>query len=179
MGVRSTLDEILAGETKNKVHVTLTYAQSLDGRIAGKNGLQLRLSGEESMLLTHWMRTRHDAILVGIGTALNDNPQLNGKFLSSLSPNNVRIFSARLLPPRPDGQSHPLPRPTILDSDLRLRPGCKLLANFSEKKGLQPWVFCKDNNEPQFQARREALEKAGARILTLPVLESGKNFLPT
>jgi riboflavin biosynthesis pyrimidine reductase len=79
MGIKSTLDEVFAIETKSRVHVTLTYAQSLDGRIAGKNGHQLRLSGDESMLLTHWMRTRHDAILVGIGTALNDNPQLNGK----------------------------------------------------------------------------------------------------
>lgn len=77
MGIKSALDAILEGQ-RNKVHVTLTYAQSLDGRIAGKDGTQLRLSGDESMLMTHWMRTRHDAILVGIGTALNDNPQLNG-----------------------------------------------------------------------------------------------------
>lgn len=33
--------------------VTLTYAQSLDGKIAGVGGKQLRLSGDESMLLTH------------------------------------------------------------------------------------------------------------------------------
>ncbi len=33
--------------------VTLTYAQSLDGKIAGAEGKQLRLSGDESMLLTH------------------------------------------------------------------------------------------------------------------------------
>jgi len=76
--------------------VTLTFAQSLDGKIAGKEGKQLILSGRESMLMTHWydidskftyisipyysqgrMRTNHDAILVGIGTALNDDPQLN------------------------------------------------------------------------------------------------------
>jgi 2,5-diamino-6-(ribosylamino)-4(3H)-pyrimidinone 5'-phosphate reductase len=76
--------------------VTLTFAQSLDGKIAGKEGKQLILSGRESMLMTHWydidlkptyisipyysqgrMRTKHDAILVGIGTALNDDPQLN------------------------------------------------------------------------------------------------------
>lgn len=33
--------------------VTLTYAQSLDGKIAGAGGKQLQLSGSESMLLTH------------------------------------------------------------------------------------------------------------------------------
>lgn len=81
--------------------ITLTYAQSLDARIAGKEGKQLRLSGKESMRMTHQcalvvlptsmkltasrsLRARHDGILVGIGTVLSDDPQLNGpsaKFL--------------------------------------------------------------------------------------------------
>jgi 2,5-diamino-6-(ribosylamino)-4(3H)-pyrimidinone 5'-phosphate reductase len=34
--------------------VTLTFAQSLDGKIAGTGGKQLILSGQESMLMTHW-----------------------------------------------------------------------------------------------------------------------------
>src|SRR6267154_2887291 len=37
--------------------VTLTFAQSLDGKIAGKGGKQLILSGRESMLMTHWYDT--------------------------------------------------------------------------------------------------------------------------
>ncbi|SRR6266550_313712 len=63
--------------------VTLTFAQSLDAKIAGSGGQQLALSGSESMLMTHWLRARHDAILVGIGTALNDDPQLNSAERSS------------------------------------------------------------------------------------------------
>jgi 2,5-diamino-6-(ribosylamino)-4(3H)-pyrimidinone 5'-phosphate reductase len=35
-------------------YVTLTFAQSLDGKIAGKAGKQLILSGRESMIMTHW-----------------------------------------------------------------------------------------------------------------------------
>lgn len=38
---------------KQRPFVTLTYAQSLDGKVAGPGGKQLRLSGDESMLLTH------------------------------------------------------------------------------------------------------------------------------
>jgi len=93
-----SLDET-RGPLESRPYVTLTYAQSLDAKIAGVGGKQLILSGAESMLMTHWfaitsllsspqpqstllisshrMRTMHDAILVGIGTALNDNPQLN------------------------------------------------------------------------------------------------------
>lgn len=39
---------------KTRPKVTLTFAQSLDGKIAGKGGKQLILSGQESMIMTHW-----------------------------------------------------------------------------------------------------------------------------
>lgn len=38
----------------NRPYVTLTFAQSLDAKIAGANGQQLILSGKESMVMTHW-----------------------------------------------------------------------------------------------------------------------------
>ncbi|KAF8899097.1 dihydrofolate reductase-like domain-containing protein [Infundibulicybe gibba] len=117
--------------TSPRPHVTLTFAQSLDSKIAGQNGRQLILSGNESMQMTHWMRTMHDAILVGIGTALNDDPQLN----------------TRHLPPIPNDEAKNeyvtrthLPRPIILDSQLRLSPTCKLLTNFQRGHGRRPWV---------------------------------------
>lgn len=40
--------------SSNYPHVTLTFAQSIDAKIAGKNGQQLLLSGKESMIMTHW-----------------------------------------------------------------------------------------------------------------------------
>jgi 2,5-diamino-6-(ribosylamino)-4(3H)-pyrimidinone 5'-phosphate reductase len=83
-------------EKHQRPFVTLTYAQSLDGCIAGEGGSQISLSGMPSMVMTHWkvsqldpehpsnnglhvcrMRTLHDGILVGINTLRNDNPQLN------------------------------------------------------------------------------------------------------
>lgn len=39
---------------KPRPYVTLTYAQSIDGCIAGKGGTQILLSGKESMVMTHW-----------------------------------------------------------------------------------------------------------------------------
>ena len=38
----------------NRPYVTLTFAQSLDAKIAGANRQQLILSGKESMVMTHW-----------------------------------------------------------------------------------------------------------------------------
>lgn len=53
--VKSFLSPYYSKETinNNRPFVTLTYAQSLDGKISGKGGKQLRLSCEESMIMTH------------------------------------------------------------------------------------------------------------------------------
>ncbi|KAH7886027.1 dihydrofolate reductase-like domain-containing protein [Phlebopus sp. FC_14] len=140
--------------------VTLTFAQSLDGKIAGKAGKQLVMSGPESMLMTHWMRSMHDAILVGIGTALKDDPQLNTRLLpDTRMPSNI-------------------PQPVILDAYLRLRTDCKLLRNFKEGRGLKPWVCCSPNSEDvEMTARKTALETAGARVITIPFSQASTGLL--
>ncbi len=56
--------------------VLLTYAASLDGEIAAAPGVRTTLSGMESKAMTHYLRTRHDAICVGVGTAEADDPGL-------------------------------------------------------------------------------------------------------
>ncbi|KAN0100400.1 Dihydrofolate reductase-like domain containing protein [Tylopilus felleus] len=134
--------------------VTLTFAQSLDGKIAGSKGRQLILSGADSMLMTHWLRAMHDAIVVGIGTALNDDPQLNVRLLPDAARQDIT-----------------LPRPVVLDSHLRLRTDCKLLKNYRDGKGEQPWVFCASDPEcasPERSARKSALEAAGAVVYEIP-----------
>lgn len=47
------LKPLYAYPPKDRVHVTLTYAQSLDGLIAGSGGKQIKLSSNESMTMTH------------------------------------------------------------------------------------------------------------------------------
>jgi GTP cyclohydrolase II len=86
--------------------VTLSYAQSLDGSIAAQAGAPTRLSGPASMAMTHALRAQHDAILVGIGTVLADDPRLT-----------VRLV---------DGAD---PRPVVLDSHLRIPETANLMAH--------------------------------------------------
>eukprot|EP00593_Proboscia_inermis_P003104 CAMPEP_0171295658 /NCGR_PEP_ID=MMETSP0816-20121228/4276_1 /TAXON_ID=420281 /ORGANISM="Proboscia inermis, Strain CCAP1064/1" /LENGTH=290 /DNA_ID=CAMNT_0011768501 /DNA_START=386 /DNA_END=1258 /DNA_ORIENTATION=- len=64
--------------------VTLSYAQTVDGMIAlqktssSKNkSSNLAISGKESMVLTHALRSVHDGIVIGVNTFLIDNPRLN------------------------------------------------------------------------------------------------------
>lgn len=60
--------------------VTLTYACSLDGMISLSPGVRTTLSGERTKSMTHYLRKHHDAILVGAGTAVADNPSLNCRY---------------------------------------------------------------------------------------------------
>lgn len=132
----------------DKPRVTLTYAQSRDGKIAGANKKVLALSGEESMIMTHTLRTMHDAILVGAGTLKNDNPQLN----------------ARLLNPLPDGSQVPLalcPQPVVLDAKLETPLDCKLLANAKAGTGKAPIVVTAANGDA---SKLAALREAGAVV---------------
>jgi GTP cyclohydrolase II len=124
--------------------VTLTYAQSLDGSIAATRSRPLALSGIESQTVTHWLRASHDAILVGIGTILADDPQLNVRLVTGSSP-----------------------QPVILDSRLRFPPTARLL----DGKGSPPWIAATPGYDPR---RRGKLEAAGARLLVLPADASGR-----
>ncbi|GAB7365101.1 hypothetical protein MBLNU230_g6191t1 [Neophaeotheca triangularis] len=60
--------------------VTLTYAQSMDSMIAAAPGERTTLSGMETKSMTHYLRINHAAILVGVGTAVADNPGLNSRY---------------------------------------------------------------------------------------------------
>ena len=83
--------------------VTLTYAQTIDGSIAALKGTeQLIISSPESMLMTHQLRSMHDAILVGVQTVNSDDPSL----------------TVRLCP----GKN---PQPIVLDSKLSINTTCR------------------------------------------------------
>ncbi|KAJ3801551.1 dihydrofolate reductase-like domain-containing protein [Lentinula aff. detonsa] len=162
----SLLDRYKSPAGQSRPFVTLTFAQSLDAKIAGRGGKQLILSGRESMVMTHWMRTMHDGILIGIGTALNDDPQLNNP------------------DPSVNGHNHSynLPRPIILDTKLRFDPHCKLLKNYTEDKGRRPWLICAEpsesNEKKEWMIRRNTLEKAGARVVPLEYDYDTQEYLP-
>lgn len=56
---------------------TLTFATSLDSSLSLAPGVRTTLSGPQSKAMTHYLRFRHEAILIGVGTAIADNPGLN------------------------------------------------------------------------------------------------------
>lgn len=81
--------------------VTLKWAQSLDGRAAAEDGSSQWISGPESRAHAHLLRSSVDAILVGTGTVLADDPSLTARkpdgSLSSQQPRRV-VMGTRSLP---------------------------------------------------------------------------------
>ncbi len=75
-------------------------AQSLDGFIAMPNGESHWISGEADIVHTHRLRALFDAIVVGAGTVLADDPQLTTRLVPGPSPVRVVIDPTRRLEPR-------------------------------------------------------------------------------
>jgi diaminohydroxyphosphoribosylaminopyrimidine deaminase/5-amino-6-(5-phosphoribosylamino)uracil reductase len=91
--------------------ITLKLASSLDGRIATGAGESRWITGAEAREAVHGLRAAHDAVLVGVETALADDPELT-----------VRL----------PGYNGRQPARVVLDSRQRLSPGCRLVAGARE-----------------------------------------------
>ena len=118
--------------------VLLKAAMTLDGRIATARGESKWITSEEQRRHARGLRRLFDAVLVGIGTALADDP---------------------LLLPEPRVR-RPFHR-VVLDSDLRLPPRSRLARSASESPVL---VLCSTDDA----RRRRALEACGVRVLRGP-----------
>ena len=74
-----------------KPRITVSYAQSVDGRIATSTGESRWISCSRTLTLAHRLRRDHEVILVGIGTVLKDDPELSCRLKRS-SPSPVRVI---------------------------------------------------------------------------------------
>lgn len=83
--------------------VTLKLASSFDGRIATATGESQWITGPQARRHVHILRARHDAVLVGAGTARIDDPMLNVRDLG-VQKQPVRVVMSRMLDLPIDGQ---------------------------------------------------------------------------
>lgn len=180
--------------------VTLTYATSLDSRISAAPGVQTIISHPETKTMTHYIRYHHDAILVGVGTVLADDPGLNCRWTPASDEVNSRVersketscsrdddkftvsttddevISPTVSTRNPD-QVH-LIQPIIVDPSFKWDPrGSRLIRTAEEGTGLAPYVvvqqelFSKVSNDTCVLEKIHALEQAGGKLI---IIQSGK-----
>jgi diaminohydroxyphosphoribosylaminopyrimidine deaminase/5-amino-6-(5-phosphoribosylamino)uracil reductase len=123
---------------KGRPMVTLKLATSLDGRIATRTGDSKWITSEPARARAHLLRATHDAVMVGIGTALADDPELACRLPGLEGRRPVRI---------------------VMDSDARLPLSGKLART---ARAHPVWALVRQSAD---DARVEALKAAGVEVL--------------
>lgn len=140
-------------------HVTLTYAASLDSFLAIDHSIPTPISSLPTKAMTHYLRSRHDAILIGVGTAICDDPQLNCRLAGAGGYGGV------------GWSSHP--RPVIIDPGARwdLNPSSRVLQAAKAGRGRAPWIVVQPTATVPSE-RIELLQKYGGKFVMLPETDS-------
>lgn len=135
----------LSRVTRGRPHVTLKLASSFDGRIATASGESQWITGPAARAHVHALRLRHDAVMVGAGTARADDPSLTVRGLGEVR-QPVRVVMSRHLDVPLDG---------------------RLAASAGE---VPVWLLHADRADAARVARWQAV---GARLLNVPADRGG------
>jgi len=129
--------------------VTLKAATTLDGRIATRGGDSQWITGEAARAQGHLLRANHDAILIGAGTAMADDPELTCRLAGLEDRSPVRV---------------------VLDGRLRLPLTHRLVVGAGE---VPTWLFAFAAGDKARVARRRAYVEAGVEVIDAEADESG------
>lgn len=148
LGVRERECRALVADFSRHITTRLPYAilkaaVTLDGRIAARTGDSRWITGEEARREAHRMRDRADAVMVGVGTVLADDPALNVRHVEGRDP--IRV---------------------VLDSTLRTPPSARVF----ESNAAPVWIV---HGPHAPSARADALAARGAVLVECPLAASG------
>ena len=127
-------------------HVMLKLAVSTDGKAALPGGRPVAITGEATRARVHLMRAMSDAILVGIGTVLADDPALTCRLPGMLKASPVRV---------------------VLDPGLRMPARSQLVSSAGE---VPVWIFCASDAPAE---REQRLTGLGVTVIRTAAGEGG------
>lgn len=126
--------------------ITLKLATTLDGKIATQRGESRWITGPQAREMSHVLRATHDGILIGVGTAIADNPDLTCRLPGLTERSPVRL---------------------VLDGRLRLPLTAKLVA---EARQAPTWVIALAG---EARERRRVYADAGVEIIDVEADQAG------
>ncbi|WP_238384220.1 bifunctional diaminohydroxyphosphoribosylaminopyrimidine deaminase/5-amino-6-(5-phosphoribosylamino)uracil reductase RibD [Teichococcus vastitatis] len=136
---RSVNEGFLKRLARNLPMLTLKLATTLDGRIATRSGESQWITGPAARRAAHVLRGRHDAVLVGSGTVLADDPELSCRIAGYAPVPTVRV---------------------VADARLRTPPEARLF-----RGGGPVWIATRPGHSG---ASLEALRRVGAELIEVP-----------
>ncbi len=132
--------------TEGRPLITVKLATSLDGRIATGTGDSRWITGDQARRFAHRLRYEHDAVMVGSGTAIADDPELTCRLSGLANRSLVRI---------------------VADGRLRLPPASRLAATC---RNAPTWVLTRADAPAD---RRSRLEALGVRVIDVATGDGG------
>lgn len=133
-------------------YVVLKIAESLDGKIADSYGNSKWITSEESRKFVHRLRAQNDAVMIGINTLLKDDPLLTNRYYRGVNRQPLRV---------------------ILDRNLRTPLASRILKN-----GRNSGAVLIAGAKGASAKRRQALEKKGAKVVSLPDKKGRVQLIP-
>jgi diaminohydroxyphosphoribosylaminopyrimidine deaminase / 5-amino-6-(5-phosphoribosylamino)uracil reductase len=124
--------------------VALKLATTLDGKIALPDGASRWITGERARAHVHLLRAQYDAVMIGVGTAVADNPDLTSRLPGLTAKRIVRI---------------------VVDTNARLSPDSKLATTAHEHP---VWMLTAPNTKAPTTLAGKAVE-----VLPVPASENG------
>ncbi|MCZ2328321.1 bifunctional diaminohydroxyphosphoribosylaminopyrimidine deaminase/5-amino-6-(5-phosphoribosylamino)uracil reductase RibD [Bartonella sp. F02] len=143
-----TLSSYFCIKKLQRCAVTFKMAISADNGVGKKGQGGIKISGAISQTRTHILRAQHDAIMVGIGTVLADDPELNCRLPGLEMRSPIRV---------------------ILDRDLRIPVDAKVVQTAAK---IPTWIVC-DATCSQ-KNKRMLLEQYGVSV---HLIETNKHFI--
>lgn len=136
---------------KKSPFITLKAAMTLDGKIATQTGDSKWITGTKARSYVHLLRAQSGAVMVGIGTALKDDPQLTARLSKPLPRQPLRI---------------------VVDGNLRLPPTSQLVQLAEAAPDFQPLLIATTETAPK--SNEALLARAGVEVLRLPSDQNGR-----
>jgi 2,5-diamino-6-(ribosylamino)-4(3H)-pyrimidinone 5'-phosphate reductase len=147
-----------SGAASDMAWATLTFATSLDSQLALAPGTRTVLSGPDSKAMTHYLRSRHDAIMIGVGAAVADDPGLNCRLKGVGGYGGVGVERQ--------------PQPIIIDPTARWKfsETSKIFRMLREGRGHAPFIITSVATPPP--ENTALLERYGGKYITVPLTSS-------
>jgi len=155
--------------TRKEPFVILKIAQSMDGKIATAGGESRWITGEEARRYVHKLRNEVDAILVGIGTVIKDNPSLDCRIKGGRNPYRIIVDSSLQIPADAKVLKHRDNKTIIATTEKANREKIKFLSS----RGNKILIIKEKNGKVDLES---LMKKLGEMEITSVMIEGGSSI---